>query len=107
MADSLHNEDLLLRYLDGELTDAEKHELEERLRTEPALKEELERLQIATHAIRQYGVRQKVGSLHKEMMQELKVKPKVIYLSKSVRVAMAVAASILVLFVGVKLYLES
>jgi hypothetical protein len=109
MDDSLHNEDLLVRYLDGNLSGDEKRDLEERLRTDVGLQQELASLQVAVEAIRQYGTRQKISSLHTGMMNELKTQPKakVFSMKKTVRYAMAVAASILLLFVGAKLYMAA
>jgi hypothetical protein len=109
MDDSLHIEDLLVSYLDGKLGETERRELEERLRTDEDLQEQLASLRVAIQAIRQYGTRQKVNSLHKEMMEELTMKPKdkVISINKTVRYAMAVAASVILLFIAVKLYMAA
>ena len=105
MDETLHN-DLLIRYLDGELSPAERNALTERLRTDAALQEQLTSLQVAVQAIRQFGTTEKVRSIHAEMMQELKGQPKakVVSFNKTVRFVLAIAASVVVLFIGVRLY---
>jgi len=109
MDETLHNDELLIRYLDGELSVGEKLALEERLRTDNALQEQLTHLRVAVQAVKHLGTAEKVQAVHAEMMKELKSnnKGKVVSFSKLVRYTMAVAASILVLFVGVRLYLNA
>ncbi|WP_121355199.1 anti-sigma factor [Flavisolibacter nicotianae] len=110
MSNSVHNEDLLVRYIDGELSATEKAAVEVRLKNDAVFREQYQNLQVALQAIRQLGTRQQVETIHHEMMQELKGKKapaKVVRLSRAVRYTMAVAASILVLFVGVRLYLAT
>lgn len=106
MDEALHNEDLLVQYLDGELNQAEKMAFERRLQIEPQLREQLTTLQIALQAVKQFGTTQQVSAIHQEMMEELRPKKaKVFSIGKTVRYSMAVAASILILFIGVRLYL--
>ncbi|HEY0039478.1 MAG TPA: hypothetical protein VGB71_02390 [Flavisolibacter sp.] len=110
MDEPLHNDNafILQRYLDGEMTNEESDALRNRLREDASLRQELHNMQMAIQAIKQYGTTQKVTAIHSEMMQELKSqqKGKIISVSKSVRYTLAVAASILVLFVGVRIYLN-
>lgn len=106
MDETLHNDDLLIRYLDGELSAEEKNALELRLNTDEGLRTKLEQLQVAVQALHQFGTAEKVSGIHTEMMKELK-KPqtgKVMAISRRLRYALAIAASILVLFVGIKIY---
>ncbi|GAA4730252.1 tetratricopeptide repeat protein [Flavisolibacter ginsenosidimutans] len=109
MDETLYNDELLIRYLDGELSAEEKTALEERLHTDKALQEQLVHLQVAVQAVKYLGTTERVQAVHAEMMKELKAtnKGKVVPFSKLVRYTMAVAASILVLFVGVRLYLNA
>ena len=109
MDDSLHNKDLLIRYLDGEMANDERLALEERLQSEENLLLELNNLQIAIQAIRQYGTIEQVGAIHQQMMQEIKgqKQAKVVSFRKTIRYTMAVAASALVLFVGIRLYMNA
>ncbi|RYF82636.1 MAG: hypothetical protein EON98_11140, partial [Chitinophagaceae bacterium] len=99
MDDLRHNENLLIRYLDGELPAEEKAMLEQRLQTDAALQQQLETLRVSIQAIRQYGAAQQVHHVHAEMMAELKGAKqggKVRTMNRSVRYALAIAASVLV-----------
>jgi hypothetical protein len=110
MSDSVHNENLLVRYLDGDLTAEEKATVEQRLQTDETFREQYRSLQVAVQAVRHLGTLQQVESIHREMMKELKSKKlggTVFNLSKTIRYTMAVAASVLVLFIGVRLYLSA
>jgi len=110
MDDLLHDDDLLVRYLDGELPPPQKVELEERLQRDSQLQERLTNLQIAAEAIRQFGTAQQVNTIHQEMMEELKGRSapaKVVSMRRTFRLTMAVAASILIVFIGVRIYLSS
>ena len=95
MDNSIPIAELLVRYLDGDLRAPEKTELEQRLRKDKELQTELENLQIAREAVRQYGLRQTVGRIHKEMME-----PPVRKMSnfrRVVRYSVAVAASLILI----------
>jgi tetratricopeptide (TPR) repeat protein len=60
---------------------------------------------VATQAIKHFGTTQQVAFVHAQMMQELKSKKaKVFSISKTVRYTMAVAASILILFIGARVF---
>jgi tetratricopeptide (TPR) repeat protein len=110
MDDLVHNEDLLIRYIDGELQGEEKTFLEQRLKNDISLQQQLLNLQIAIQAVKQFATVQKVESIHTQMMQELKPQApniNVFPLKKLVRFTMAAAASILLLFIGVRLYTAS
>lgn len=106
MAELPPNDDLLIRYLDGELPDAERTALEARLHSDEKLNEELMRLKVAIQAVNQLGTRENVTLLHTEMMQSLKAEQsgRVVPLRKNVRYFMAVAAAVAALFVGFRLY---
>jgi tetratricopeptide (TPR) repeat protein len=98
--------DLLVRYLDGELAEAEKQELEARLDVDVELQEELASLRAAREAVRQYGLREKVAQIHRQVMQEMK-KPKRVggNIRRVIRFSISVAASI-ILIVGAILALN-
>src|SRR5688500_1211558 len=106
MDDSLQADDLLIRYLDGELTSEDKRALEQRLQTDEQLQDKLEKLRVAVQAIRQFGTRQQVGSIHAQMMESVKVQtqPKVVPFGKALRYTMAVAATDLFLFIGIRFF---
>lgn len=110
MDDLLRNENLLIRYIDGELALHEKAALEEKLKEDELLRAQLQQLQLAVQAVKHHGTAQKVASLHAEMMREFRPGPQASRLNpvrKSVRYAMAVAATILVVFAGMGIYTAS
>lgn len=104
MTDALHNdEELILRYLDGEMEEEERGLFEERLRREPALKDRLESLQTAITAVQQYGTATKVKAIHKEMVPQLGgTGGRVVSMKKIIRYTMAVAASVLLIFLAIR-----
>lgn len=95
----------LVQYLDGNLTISEKELLEQQLAGDTALQEELKSLQATREAVRLYGLKQKVSDIHQQMMKEMQPKVKQLYSSrKIIRYAMAIAASILLVFAGYTVY---
>ena len=92
-----NSDNILVRYLDGELNVAEKQELEHELNTNARLKADLESLQSTRKAIRLYGLKQKVGSIHSQMMNELSSSKTRTAPRKLIRYTIAAAASILLL----------
>lgn len=99
MDNSTHGmHDLLVRYMDGDLSVTEKQAVEETLASDAALQAEYQSLQQTRAAVRHYGLRQKVSEVHGEMMEELG--PKVRKLSpgkRFFRYSLAVAASLVLL----------
>ena len=109
MADFLHSEDeeLITQYLDGSLSAGEATALEERMKAEPALAEAVEQRRLAIDALRHYGLVQKVRSIHRQLRTEVvprSEKAPVVGLGRFQRRALAVAASLLLLFVGIEGY---
>jgi hypothetical protein len=108
MADFLHdNDEALMRYLDGEMDQTEKETFESKLQKDITLKERLESLRVAIASVRQYGTVEKVRSIHSEMMQELSSvhkETKVVPMKRMVRYSLAIAASIIIILVGVNLF---
>ena len=94
----------LVHYLDGELTTAEKNTLEMQLAEDTALQKELESLKSAREAIKFYGLRQKVTSIHTEMMGEIHQVKKINPVRKIVRYSIGVAAGLLLLIGGYMAY---
>src|SRR5688572_1340580 len=91
-------DNILIRYIDGELSTAEKELLEKELESNQALNEELENLRSAREAVRLFGLKQQVGSIHAEMMQELSAnRRKFSGTGRIVRYTIAIAASILLI----------
>lgn len=99
-----------MRYVDGELNAAEKAAVEQRLQSDSAFRDQFRDLQVALQAIRHLGTMQQVEGIHHEMMAERKgQKPggRVLGMTKIIRYTLAVAASVLVLFIGARLYLNA
>jgi tetratricopeptide (TPR) repeat protein len=107
MDNSTHNEDvLLLRYLDGELTGAEKEEFEKRIAADKLLQEELQSLRVAREAIHSFGISQNVAKVHAQMMDELKAPVRMRSASRRiVQYSLAAAASVLLIFISIQAYI--
>ena len=97
----------LMRYIDGEMTVDEKKEFEKKLIIDESLQNELNDLKLAKEAVKQYGLKEKVAGIHQEMMKELKsetpVKP-ISNVRHLIRYSVAVAASVLLIFVVIEGY---
>jgi tetratricopeptide (TPR) repeat protein len=91
----------LVLYLDGELSGSEKNTLEQQLAADKTLQGELESLQSTREAVKFYGLKQKVASIHGQMMEELQAPVKEISsVRRMVRYSVAIAASLLLLVGG-------
>ncbi|MBS1575529.1 MAG: hypothetical protein JST09_09530 [Bacteroidetes bacterium] len=101
------SERLLLLYLDGELKGDEEEMFLQRLREEPSLKEELDHLRIARESVRLLGIKNKVGSIHREMMNELPEVPQRKPVRKLVSYTLAAAAVLFAIFIGIRTYTNS
>lgn len=106
MNNSTHNtSELLVQYLDGELTGSEKDNLEKQLQADASLKAELESLQLAREAVRSYGLKEQVAGVHRQMMDELQTPVVKINSTRRIfRFTMAVAASVLLVFLSITAY---
>lgn len=60
----------LIQYMDGDLTGGELESFEKQLSENGELQQELENLTLAKMAIRSYGLKSRVASVHREMMNE-------------------------------------
>lgn len=97
--------DILVRYLDGELSGAEKENFEQQLAENSELREELQSLQATREAIRLYGLRQKVSGIHSEMMKEMQPGAVIVPMRKrNLRYALAAAATLVLLIGGYFIY---
>lgn len=98
MDENLHDTELLLRYLDNKLDAAEINQLEDRLRSDEVLREELERLQLSIEAVKYYGLREQVAQIHKEeFSRNHQSRGKVVNIRRHYKRLMAIAAVFLVL----------
>ena len=101
----------LIQYLDGDLTGSELEGFEKLLSENEGLQHELENLTLAKMAVRSYGLKSQVASVHQEMIQTLKSqsKPSEGKIYPFIRSTLKYAASIfLVLFsIGIYLYIST
>ena len=97
------NTDILIQYLDDELIPEDKLKLEEKLRSDAALRHELSNLSLAIKTVKNFGLKEKISGIHTEMMRERKPVQKAkgagtrTMLLKS---AIKIAASLLLLIIG-------
>jgi hypothetical protein len=99
--------ELLVRYLDGELEEDEKTNLEQKLATDNSLREELENLRISREAVKYYGLKEKVATVHQQMMKEMKPQATIRSINSTRRIfrySIAVAASIVLVFLAFMAY---
>ena len=103
MDNSTHNNtDLLIRYLDGELSGEEKHILEQRLSQNQDLQRELESLQLAREAVKTYGLKKQVSDIHRIMKKELKAPVRQMSSGRRfARYSLAIAASLLIIIIAI------
>jgi tetratricopeptide (TPR) repeat protein len=97
--------EMLMRYLDGELTTNEREKLDRQLAEDANLKKEYEKLVLAREAVRQYGLQKKVSGIHQQMIQELQ-RPvtKISPVRRIIRYSMAAAAGVLLIVAGLMVY---
>ncbi len=101
MDNAAYNDELLVRYLDGELTGADKSSVDQQLAADKQLRQQFESLLLATEAVRYYGLQQKVAAIHTMMMPEMQVPlPSLPGRKKVVRIISAVAAAAILFIAG-------
>lgn len=71
-SNSTHFSEMLLPYIDNELSEESRKELENELAKNEQLQSQLNNLILSTSVIRNYGLRTRINKLHTEMMAELK-----------------------------------
>lgn len=86
MNDSQNSADLLIRYMDGELTGEELITFEAALQQDAALQAELDDLNLAKKVVEHYGLQQQVKAVHRQMITE-RVKRPVVSLKYVLRIA--------------------
>jgi tetratricopeptide (TPR) repeat protein len=101
--------EVLIRYMDGELNEAEKQAAEKLLQDDVSLQERYQYLLAAKQAIKSQGVRQRVQAIHQEYKQEVSepkpISPKVIKHKRSFKTFMRIAAVFIVAVVGYGVFL--
>jgi tetratricopeptide (TPR) repeat protein len=107
MNNNYTNSDLLVQYLDSELSTEQKLQVETELKNNNSMQQELQNLILAKDAVQTYGVKQKVATIHKEMMGEMataKKAPKPGLVRSIARTSMRIAASLLIVTLGLGIY---
>ncbi|MBB3056698.1 hypothetical protein [Mucilaginibacter gotjawali] len=106
MSTNSQHTETIIQYLDGELSGAELKQFEELLAADNAVQQELENLKLAQQAVRSYGIKAQVASLHHEMMEELKTEPKASAnkLYPFIRASLKIAASLFLAMSAVGIY---
>ncbi len=103
MAEYLPSDEILMRYIDNEMSEAEKEDFEKNLTSDPALREQLERLLMAKDAARYYGLAQSVEAVRKQWegkMATTAQEAKIVPIKSYVRYIFA-AASVIILVIAI------
>lgn len=94
----------LVQYLDGELSTSEQAAIENALANDAALKTALENLKMTRASIKLYGLQEQVKTVRKQMKEEQQV-AKIIPMQRKIRrMAMGIAAAVLLVFGGYMTY---
>ena len=71
MNNDLPNDEYILQYLDGELTEEDRNQFEMEMQKDPGLKSRVMDMQVTIEALRQAGTGEKIRGLHERMMKEI------------------------------------
>jgi predicted negative regulator of RcsB-dependent stress response len=110
MDDKFHDkEKILAQYIDGELSPEAHLEVKNKLEKDIEWQEATEKLLMAMQSVRYFGMVQEVAAVHQQMMQEgslpkIESKIKTLSIKRAIRITTAVAASLLLVFAGIKGY---
>ena len=93
-----NNTNLLLeQYLEGTLTVEESNRIKSLLEADPALREELESLQLAIEAVRHKALYARVKTIRQEMLEKDQVNTRPIHRFSIIRSSLRIAAGLLIL----------
>lgn len=97
MSENFTSTELLIQYMDGDLQGERLTSVENAIRLNPEVREELEHLRSAREAIISFGLKKQVGALHEEMMSELKEEnlPRILPARSFLRRSLSIAATVL------------
>jgi TolA-binding protein len=108
MAENLPEDDLLLKYLDGELSDGEAAALEQKLQEDAALQEKFDSLKVTTESVKLFGIQQQVAAVRRQWEQERagdsKTGGRIVSMAKALRYGLLAAACIILVIVGVRYF---
>jgi len=100
--------EMLIRYIDNELSDTEKAATEKLLQEDAALQERLQNLVASKQAIRSLGIKQQVQLLQQEYLNEVTKQEtptaKVIKASNPLKAFMRIAAALILVVAGYGVY---
>ncbi|PWS26350.1 hypothetical protein DHW03_16345 [Pedobacter yonginense] len=97
MNNSEENTELVLKYLDGELTEAEQLSFETSLKSNIAMQQEFENLKTAKLGLKHYGLKADVAAVHQDMMHAIKGNDLKVHKLKWLPNIFKIAASIFVI----------
>src|SRR3982751_3149460 len=99
MNENLPVEDLLMKYLDNEMSLSEREEFENQLNANAQLKAQMESLVLARKAVEYYGIHEEVSKVRKEFQQTTSSQQegKLVKMRKPLRYIFMAAASVLVI----------
>ena len=103
MPDYLHSDETLMRYIDNEMSEAEREDFEKNLTSNPALRQQLERLLMARNAVGYFGLAQNVEAIRKQWEGKSApagVDATIVPIKKYVRYIFA-AACVVILAIGI------
>ncbi|MBD0333466.1 MAG: hypothetical protein ICV66_12515, partial [Chitinophagaceae bacterium] len=109
MSNFIYNDEWVIRYIDGDLSDDQKTEFEAAMQTNHDLREAVERMQLATKAIKFYGIKQQVTNVHQQLLNEKLISTasesaKVFSVTKFLRYTTAAAAVLLIILISIVAY---
>ncbi|MFL5811565.1 MAG: hypothetical protein ACJ749_18725 [Flavisolibacter sp.] len=99
MNENLPVEDLLMKYLDNEMSLSEREEFENQLNANAQLKAQMESLVLARKAVEYYGIHEEVSKVRKEFQQTTgsQQEGKLVKMRRPLRYIFMAAASVLVI----------
>lgn len=100
MDNSTQKSELLIRYLDGEMSEAERKEFENQIAADLSLQGELESLRLAKKAVQSFGLKEQIAAVHSSILNEAAKQAPVIKttpLRRVIRYCVSIAASILLI----------
>lgn len=100
MDEFVPTDELLMRYLDGNMDAEEKARLESRLQTDEALRNNVERLTLSVAAVQLYGLHEQVGRIGREELAAVQpAHARVVTMQSRLKRVFA-AAAVLILLLG-------
>jgi hypothetical protein len=103
MAEYLPTDETLMRYIDNEMSEKEREDFEKNITSDPALRQQLERLLMAKNAVGYYGLAQSVEAVRKEWEGKgasTGTEARIVPIKNYVRYIFAVAC-VLILIIGI------